>query len=67
MRVKDLRKLEDSRQVKKPMTGYLRFSVERMTSGDFKGIAVKERTQLISSEWKALSAGEQQVCSGAIR
>ncbi|KAF2869830.1 hypothetical protein BDV95DRAFT_608653 [Massariosphaeria phaeospora] len=53
-------RLHDDRQVKRPTTGYMLFLGERTTSGDFKGIAVPDRTRLVSQEWKALSASEKK-------
>ncbi|KAF2686516.1 hypothetical protein K458DRAFT_402133 [Lentithecium fluviatile CBS 122367] len=57
---KDLRRLQDDRQVKRPVTGYLRFSVERRSSGDFKNITNAESFKLIANEWKVLSASEKK-------
>jgi len=58
---RNLRKLDDDRQVKRPLTGFLRFSLERVASGDFTSIALGEKAKLIGEEWKALSAAEKEV------
>lgn len=44
-----------------PRSSYLRFFVERMQSGDFKGIRIPEASKLVANEWKALSDGEKKV------
>jgi len=54
-------RLDDPRATPKPLMPWTRFVMERNSSGDFKNILLKERTQLISREWKALSAGEKKV------
>lgn len=43
------------------INAYIRFSTERMSTGDFKGILMKDAAKLVTSEWKALSADERQV------
>jgi hypothetical protein len=58
---RNLRKLDDDRQVKRPATGYVRFATERSTSGDFKSIPLSEKAKLVGEEWKALSAAEKEV------
>jgi hypothetical protein len=63
VRSQNLRKLEDDRQVKAPANGWIRFSTERRSSGDFKSISVTDSMKLIAEEWKALSAGEKEVCN----
>jgi hypothetical protein len=47
--------------VKKAVTPYLQFSVERRASGDFKDIKLGDSSKLIGEEWKALSESEKQV------
>lgn len=54
--------IEDGRQVKRPTSAWGFFFAERQASSDFGGITVTERSRLISSEWKELSASEKQVC-----
>jgi hypothetical protein len=46
----------------KRLSPYNLFVRERHASADFKGIKPTEAIGLISSEWKALSAGEKKVC-----
>ncbi|KAF2204878.1 hypothetical protein GQ43DRAFT_387082 [Delitschia confertaspora ATCC 74209] len=53
-------KIQDDRQVKRPMTPWALFMTERLRSGDFKDISQKEAFGLISNEWKALSAAEKK-------
>jgi hypothetical protein len=55
--------IKDERLVKRPVTSYLQFSINRQASGDFRNIPVSERSKLISKEWKALSEGEKKVPS----
>lgn len=47
--------------MKGPVSSYLRFFVERIGTGDYKHIAVKERTKLIAREWRELGASEKKV------
>jgi hypothetical protein len=47
--------------VKRPESGYLKFSIERRASGDFKNIALGDATKLITQEWKDLSDGDKKV------
>jgi hypothetical protein len=54
-------RLEDDRALKQPLSGYLRFSMERRNSGDMKSISLTEVSKLAAQEWKALSAGEKKV------
>ncbi|MCJ1461660.1 hypothetical protein MMC07_000257 [Pseudocyphellaria aurata] len=53
-------KLDDERQVKKHLTGYIFFSTERHASGAYAGISLPERAKLLSQEWKALTAAEKK-------
>ena len=53
--------IEDPRQVKRPVTAYVQFSVNRNASGDFNNISVPERSRLIAREWRELSADEKKV------
>lgn len=53
--------IEDERAVKPAVSAYLQFSTNRHASGDFKNIALPERSKLIAKEWKALSEGEKKV------
>ncbi|GAB7325128.1 hypothetical protein MBLNU13_g09211t1 [Cladosporium sp. NU13] len=54
------RHIQDERLPKKGVTAYLAFSSSRQTSGDFKHIAVTDRSKLIAEEWKALDAEEKE-------
>ena len=54
-------RLADERLRATRITPYIRFSTERYASGDFKNIALADRSKLIGNEWKALSASEKQV------
>jgi hypothetical protein len=54
--------IKDERQVKRPDSGYLKFSADRRASGDFKHITLPESTKLITQEWKELDAGDKKVC-----
>ncbi|KAI7241314.1 hypothetical protein KC330_g655 [Hortaea werneckii] len=51
--------IQDERHVKRPMTAYFHFLTNRQASGDFRNIAIIERTKLIAQEWKALSEEEK--------
>ena len=53
--------IKDERLVKKPMTPYLQFSVNRRASGDFKSIKLADAQKLIAQEWHALTEGEKEV------
>jgi hypothetical protein len=56
--------IKDERQIKRPNSGYLKFSIDRRETGDFKGIPIAESSKLITKEWKELGAGEKKVrCS----
>ncbi|KAH7114411.1 hypothetical protein B0J11DRAFT_135882 [Dendryphion nanum] len=50
----------DDRRTTRPLNAWVLYYRERVTSGDFKGIAVSESCKLISKEWKALTVGEKQ-------
>ncbi|OSS45617.1 hypothetical protein B5807_09694 [Epicoccum nigrum] len=52
--------IKDERRARHPKSAWVFFFSERLQSTDFKGIAIKPRTGLISDEWKALSAEEKQ-------
>ncbi|KAF1968382.1 hypothetical protein BU23DRAFT_514896 [Bimuria novae-zelandiae CBS 107.79] len=55
------RRLEDDRRdTSSKLTPYIRFSTERIASGDLKGIAFGEKAKLIANEWKALNASEKK-------
>ncbi|ORY06490.1 hypothetical protein BCR34DRAFT_490048 [Clohesyomyces aquaticus] len=54
-------KIQDDRQVKRPLTAYTRFMVERMATGDLKSIGLAQSAKLVANEWKALSASEKKV------
>lgn len=58
--------IRDSRLVKQPPAAFSRFTSERHSSGDLKGIGLAEASKLISNEWKALSASEKKVRSIAL-
>lgn len=53
--------IQDERAVKRPLTPYIQFSVDRHASGDFRNIGIGERAKLIGQEWKALSESEKKV------
>jgi hypothetical protein len=53
--------IKDERLVKRPESGYLKFSIERRASGDFKNIALGDATKLITQEWKDMSDGDKKV------
>jgi hypothetical protein len=48
--------------VKRPESGFLKFSVERRATGDYKHIALGDATKLITQEWKDLSESDKKVC-----
>lgn len=56
------RPLKDDRQPKRARSAYTYFSQERFSSGDFKGMAIREAATLVGREWKALSSAESRVC-----
>ncbi|KAK1811995.1 hypothetical protein LTR12_013611 [Friedmanniomyces endolithicus] len=53
------RSIHDERVAKHSRTPYILFSIARHASGDFKSIALMDRSKLIGKEWKALSEGEK--------
>ncbi|PVI07083.1 hypothetical protein DM02DRAFT_649027 [Periconia macrospinosa] len=53
-------KLEDDRELKRPLNAFLRFSVDRRATNDFKKIPVGVSGKLVAEEWKALSASEKK-------
>lgn len=55
-------KLSDERTPSRPRSSYLYFALDRIHSGDLKGVAFADRGKLIGTEWKALPAGEKKVC-----
>jgi hypothetical protein len=55
-------KIHDERAVKRTLSPYMQFSMDRRASGDFKAIGLGDSSKLIGQEWKALSEAEKQVC-----
>jgi len=53
--------ISDARQPKRPLTPYLLFSLGRHSSGDFKGIDLKDAVGMLAKEWAALPASERKV------
>ncbi|KAF2798644.1 hypothetical protein K505DRAFT_346420 [Melanomma pulvis-pyrius CBS 109.77] len=53
-------KIHDEREVKAPRLPFLRFSIERRATGDFKNIAIPDASKLIGKEWHALTESEKQ-------
>lgn len=53
--------IKDERAVKQPMTAFIYFFMSRQASGDFKNVAVTDRTRLAGQEYKALSEDEKEV------
>ena len=53
--------IKDERAVKRPASSFIQFGVSRHASGDFKNIALGDRSKLISQEWKALDESEKKV------
>lgn len=53
--------IKDERAVKRPVTSFAQFAVNRNASGDFKNIDAPERLKLIGQEWKALANDEKTV------
>ena len=53
--------IQDERAIKRPLSAFLQFSVNRNASGDFRNIPVGERAKLIGKEWQALSESEKKV------
>lgn len=53
--------LRDERLVKGPVSSYMRFNNERMNSGDYKLMKLRERSVLIAKEWRELGASEKKV------
>ncbi|KAM3419125.1 hypothetical protein BST61_g5073 [Cercospora zeina] len=51
--------LSDERRPKPPLSSFMKFNVDRQSSGDFTNIAFGERAKLIAKEWKALSQSEK--------
>lgn len=55
-------RIPDDRAVKQPRTPFVRFVMDRHTTGDFKGITLSNASKLLAAEWKALSVSEKKVC-----
>ena len=53
--------LSDERLVKRPLTSYVFFAMERRATGDYAGMTIQESSTLMGKEWKQLSAAEKQV------
>lgn len=53
--------IKDARLLKKPAGTYLQYHMERLDSGDFRGVSVANASRDISTEFKALSASEKKV------
>lgn len=53
--------IHDERAVKRGISAYIQFNLNRQASGDFKHIPMTERAKLIGQEWKALSEEEKRV------
>lgn len=53
--------IQDERQVKRPLSAYLQFSINRHKSGDFTNISTTERAKLIGKEWRELDQSEKDV------
>lgn len=53
--------IKDERHVKRPVTGFLLFCIERQKSGDFAHIHSSERSKLVAQEWKVMSEDEKKV------
>lgn len=53
--------IQDERLVKRPVTAYIQFSINRNASGDFRNISLGERAKLIGQEWRALNESEKKV------
>lgn len=53
--------LHDERLVKRPANSYMRFNNERVSSGDYKHMNLRERSVLIGKEWRELGASEKKV------
>jgi len=59
--------IHDERAVKRVISAYVQFNINRQASGDFKHIPMIERSKLISQEWKVLNEDEKRVCSPTLR
>jgi hypothetical protein len=55
--------IKDDRQIKGPLNTFGHFLVDRMATGDFKNIDIKDRSKLLSKEWSDISASEKKVSS----
>ena len=53
--------LKDDREVKRPLTSWVLYFVDRNASGDFRGIGAIQRAKDISAEYRSLSASELKV------
>ena len=62
-----MNKLQDTRQIKKPIPAGFYFNVERRATGDYKGMEFAEVARLITKEFKELPQGEKKVRSFIIR
>lgn len=54
-------KIEDPRAPKGPTNYWARFTADRYSSGDLKGISLKDGVELIKADWEALSPSEKKV------
>ncbi|KAL1599562.1 hypothetical protein SLS60_007365 [Paraconiothyrium brasiliense] len=58
------RLIDDRHDASGKKTPYILFAAERLTSGEFQGIAVPERLKLVGAEWRALSPSEKKKYEG---
>jgi hypothetical protein len=61
-RCRHLTHIYDERHVLRPRLAWCQFLQDRITHSDFDGIALGQRTKLISAEYNALSEDEKKVC-----
>ena len=59
--------LHDHRQVKGPRNSYNFYYMERIRTGDYRGLSIPESAKLVGTEWKALPAGQKKVCRPRFR
>jgi hypothetical protein len=50
-----------------PTNAMLYYMKEKHASGDLKGLKISESANLLTQEWKNLSASERKVCANVLQ
>jgi len=59
--------IPDDRAPKHPTNAMIYYMKEKHASGDLKGLKISETANLLSQEWKNLSASERKVCANVLQ